>query len=118
MSTKAEQAMELALAAGFEVTEEFDASNQGDRYFIDGSYKVIIMRRLHGARPIHGFDSLELRTCGPKLINAVLRFGDGRAFASKTCTSIPAFTRALLDVRNGPKRRRAVAAHLNIPITI
>ena len=116
-ATKAEQALALALAARFEITQEFGANNPG-RYLIEGAYHVTILRRLHGTRPVHGYDSLELRTNGPKLINAVLRFGDRRAFASKTCTSIPALTRALLDVRNDRRGRKALAAHLDIPFTI
>jgi hypothetical protein len=114
MSTKAEQALALALAARFEITQELDVTNE---YTYGVAYHLTVLRRLHGSRPVHGYDSLEVRTHGPKLLNAVLRFGDKRPFGSKTCTSIPALTRALLDVRNDRRGRKALAAHLDIPFT-
>lgn len=111
MSTKAEEAMSLAIAAGFEVAREFDVTGPGN-YYLEGGYKVIELRRARGPMRVHGTDRLTLRTDAPKLLSAVLIFGDGRSFASKTCNSIPALTRALSDPRNGNRACKAIAAHL------
>lgn len=92
--TKADEARNLAVAAGFTVGDDGE-----ERIASNGGHSFVVMYRPRGLRPVHGRDVLTLRFNGNKLIEGVLLFGDSRPFGSRTCRSIPTLRKALGERR-------------------